>query len=205
MIPQPRTVFVVDDDSVMLLILGGILRSAGHEVEAFDRPEALLNRLSANDRGCVVLDLRMPGLSGLDLQKALLARDVLLPLIFVSGQGNVPAIMSAMRGGAVDFLPKPVDPKELCALVDRALQKDAESAAKRAFRDVARARWMTLSRREQEVCGLFAKGLLNKQIAAALGLAESTVQAQRALIFEKLQVVTLGDLVRLMGQVGDEG
>jgi FixJ family two-component response regulator len=205
MIRAPSSVFLVDDDPVQVLFLGAILRTAGHRVEAFEQPEALLSRLTMRDRGCVVLDLEMPGLNGLELQRALFERDIAMPLIFVSGRADVPAAVAAMKQGAVDFLSKPVDPGELCAAVTRALQKDAEIAAEGAVCDQARTRWAGLSPRERDVCRLFARGMLNKQIAAALGTVESTVQVQRARALQKLQVGSLAEVARLISQAGDEG
>ena len=201
---EPSSVFLVDDDPVQVLFLGAILRTAGYRVEAFEQPEALLSRLSMRDRGCVVLDLEMPGLNGLALQRALFERGVTMPLLFVSGRADVPAAVAAMKQGAVDFLSKPVDPGELRAVVARALRKDAEIAVERGACDLARSRWAGLSPRERDVCRLFARGLLNKQIAAELGTMESTVQVQRARALQKLQVGSLAEVVRLISQVGDE-
>lgn len=203
MIPGPGHVFIVDDDSVTLLMLGGFLRAAGHRVEAFDRPEALLERLSGADRGCVVVDLRMPGLNGLELQQALVSRDVLLPLIFVSGRADVPAAVAAMKGGAVDFLSKPVEPAELCAAVERALRTDAALAVKRAACERARACWAELSTREREVCRLFASGMADKQIGAALGTAASTVQSQRTRALQKLKICSAPELVHFLALMTD--
>lgn len=205
MIAGSPTVFLVDDDPFQVLFLSGTLRTHGYHVEEFERPEALLSRLSASDRGCVVLDQEMPVLNGIELQKLLHDRGVLLPMIFVSGRAGVPAVVTAMKRGALDFLSKPVDPEELCAAVEIALRRDAEAAADRARRERARARWTSLSAREQSVCRLFAKGLLNKQIAAELGITESTVQPQRIRALQKLQVSSVADLVHLMAQAGDDG
>ena len=204
MIREPSSVFLVDDDAVQLLFLGAILRTAGHRVEVFEQPEALLARLSGRDRGCVVLDLQMPGLNGLELQRALFERGVAMPLLFVSGRADVPAAVAAMKQGAVDFLSKPVEPKELCAVVARALRKDTEIAAERSAIDLARSRWAGLSTRERDVCRLFARGLLNKQIAASLGTLEGTVQVQRARALQKLQVSSQAEVMRLMVRAGDE-
>jgi FixJ family two-component response regulator len=200
---SPARVFLVDDDPFQLHFLGGILRAAGHAVEAFDRPEALLARLSAADRGCVVLDLQMPELDGLALQRAFVEREILLPLIFVSGQADVPAAVAAMKQGAVDFLSKPVDPEALRAASARAIARDADAAAQRADRDRARARWAALSSRERDVCRLLARGLLNKQIAAELGITESTAQVHRSRALQKLGVSTAADVIRILAQVGD--
>jgi FixJ family two-component response regulator len=198
-------VFLVDDDPFQLVFLTGILSTAGHQVEAFARPEALFALLSASDRGCVVLDLRMPVLSGLELQAGLLARGVLLPLIFVSGSADVPAVVSAMKHGALDFLAKPVVPAELRAVVAGALRRDEETARERAVCARARDLWAALSERERHVCRLFARGLLNKQIAAEMGSNMSTVQAQRMRALQKLRVSAPADLARLMTQAGDPG
>jgi FixJ family two-component response regulator len=206
-VPSDRDdrVFLVDDDLVTLYALEGVLRTAGYRIEAFDDPRALLSRLSTSDRGCVVVDLRLPGLSGLELQRILIDRGIALPLIFVSGSAHIPDAVAAMKQGAVDFLPKPVEPGELLALVERALAEDAELASKREARDRARARWATLSPREQDVCRQLAKGLLHKQIAAELGTVESTVQAQRTRAFKKLGLGSVADLIRLMVRAGEDG
>lgn len=198
-------VFLVDDEAFMLLALGGTLRAAGYAVQTFEHPDGLLSRLSADDRGCVVLDLQMPGLNGLELQRALSERGITMPLVFVSGRADVPAAVAAMKQGAVDFLSKPVDPKELLAVVGRALQKEAELTAARTASIQASARWTRLSRREQDVCRLSAKGLINKQIAAELGTSESTVQAQRANAFKRLGISSNAELAPLIAQVCKEG
>jgi len=197
-------VFLVDDEAFMLLALSGTLRSAGYTVETFERPDALLARLSAEDHGCVVLDLQMPGLNGLELQRALSERGVAMPLVFVSGRADVPAAVAAMKQGAVDFLSKPVDPKELLAVVARALHKDAERIAARIACVEAGARWARLSKREQDVCRLSAKGYINKQIAAELGTSDSTVQAQRANAFKRLGISSNTELATLIAQLGKE-
>lgn len=201
--PETSTVFLVDDDPVMLFLWEGILRAASKKVEAFERPEALLEHLSPHDRGCVVVDLRMPGFDGLELQRALLDRGILLPLVFVSGRAGVPDAVAAMKQGAVDFLCKPIDPGELCVVVARALQRDVEAAARRRVSEDSRARWSELSARERDVCRLFARGLLNKQIAAELGVTESTVQAQRARALQKLHVSSVVELIQLLTYFGD--
>ena len=197
------TVFLVDDDPFILYFMSGTLRSAGHTVEAFERPEALLEHLSDGDRGCVIVDLRMPGINGLDLQRALAVRGVTLPLIFVSGSADVPAAVAAMKGGAVDFLAKPVEPNELCTIVAQALEKDTAIAKERASRGSARARWTALTPRERDVCRLVAKGQLDKQIAAELGTTVSTVQAQRTRAFQRLGVTSAAEMVLLVARAGN--
>lgn len=197
-------VFVVDDDMVLLYYMQGVLSIAGHEVEAFVSPMAILSRLTPIDRGCVVVDLRMPVLSGLDVQRTLVTRGVALPLIFVSGQADVQAAVTAMKEGAIDFLSKPIEPKALLTVVERALLQDAEAAARRAERASALSRWAQLSPREKEVCRLHALGLLNKEVAAALGTAESTVQTQRLNALRKLGVSRTLDLSRLIARVDQQ-
>lgn len=200
---MPTRVFVVDDSPTHLLILEGILRAAGYTVEAFDRPEALLARLSPASRGCVVMDLQMPGLDGLALQKAFSDRGVLLPVIFVSGSAGVPEAVLAMKQGAVDFLTKPVDPAALAALVASAMAKDAAAREDRAAEERARASWAELSARERDVCRLSARGLMIKQIAAELGVTESTAQAHRARGMAKLSVGKVVDLIEVLRLAGE--
>lgn len=204
MIPRASTVFIVDDDLFQVFYLSSILALANHRIETFVQPEELLARLTPGDRGCVVLDLQMPGLNGLELQRALADRGVALPLLFVSGQASVPAVVTAMKLGALDFLSKPVDPDALLKGVEVALQKDAEGASWRAARDRARERWTVLSAREQEVSRLFARGLINKQIAAEMGVTESTVKTQRARALQKLAMSTVRELVDFFTLMGAE-
>lgn len=197
-------VFLVDSDPFQLRYMGAVLRAAGHLVEAFSRAEALLARVSRRERGCAVLELRMPGMNGLTLQRTLREYGVLLPLIFVSGSADVPTAVSAMKEGAVDFLCKPIVPEALYVAVSRAIQRDAEDAAEHAASEHAHARWAALSRREREVCHLLAKGLIIKQVAATLGLTQSTVQAHRARALPKLQVSTVAELVHLVARAGEK-
>jgi FixJ family two-component response regulator len=198
-------IFLVDDDPVQLLFMDGILSCMSRRIETFERPEALLTRLTKSDRGCVVLDLEMPGLNGLELQRALFDRGVAMPLLFVSGRADVAAVVAAMKQGAVDFLSKPVEPGELCAVVTRALRRDVEIGAKQRERDLVRARWATLSPRQREVCRLLATGMTDKQICAALGTAGTTVQAQRVAALEKLRVASTVELARLLAEANDGG
>lgn len=200
--PQP-TVFIVDDDVVFICLMGAILRQAKIASESFAAPEALLERLTPEDRGCVVIDLWMPGQTGLELQQNLQARGIDLPQIFVSARADVQAAVEAMKHGAADFLCKPFNPEELLEVVRRALARDAEAASTRGERLALRSRWQELSPREQDVCRLAARGLLNKQIAAALGIAESTAQTQRSSALRKLRVQTSADLARLLAELGE--
>jgi FixJ family two-component response regulator len=189
------SVFLLDRDPAACSALCALLESAGHRVESFVEEDALLARVTTRDRGCLLLDVRAPGPGGLALLGAIQARGVHLPVIFSDRGADVPTAVLAMKQGAVDFLSPPIQPGELLAAVALALHRDAAC-------DQDRARWAGLSPREREVCGLLAKGLINKQIAAALGTAEVTVQAQHARALRKLQVGSVAELVRLMDRAG---
>jgi FixJ family two-component response regulator len=198
----PPSVFLLDRDPSASSALSSLLESAGHRVESFTEEDALLARLTTHDRGCLVLDVRAPGPGGLALLGSIHARGVHLPVIFSDRGADVPTAVLAMKQGAVDFLSPPIQPGELLSAVDLALRRDATIAAELSAADRDRERWAALSPREREVCGLLAKGLINKQIAAALGTAEVTVQAQHARALRKLQVGSVAELVRLMDRIG---
>ncbi|MDI1476242.1 response regulator [Polyangium sp. y55x31] len=203
MTQKERTVFVVDDDPSVLRGLERLLRSAGYVVEAHASPRAFLERAPADRPGCVVVDLRMPEIGGLDLQEEFARRGFPLPLIFLTGHGDVPSSVRAMKGGAIDFLSKPCDDTDLLAAVERALARDAEARAARAEKEAVRARFAALTPREREVALLVAQGLLNKQIAAELGAAEKTIKVHRGRVMEKLGAESLADLVRLVDRIRD--
>ncbi len=198
-------VYIVDDDPFQLCLLRGMLEAAGHSVEVFEQPELLLARLTPRARGCIVLDLQMPGLTGLDLQGALAARDLRVPIVFVSGSADIPSVVLAMKAGALDFLTKPVSEGALLDAVARATARDRAFAAERAARADARTRWASLSSRERDVCRLFARGMLNKQIAAELNVTESTAQAHRARALQKLRVSTATEAAHLLARIGEGG
>ncbi len=201
---KPARVFIVDDDAVQILFLDRILRTAGHVIETFTRPEALLERVSPADRGCVVMDFQMPGLNGLELQKALAERGAHLPVVFVSGSAGIPDAVAAMKQGALDFLKKPVEPRELLDLVAQAIRKDAAAAARRAAQARARASWTAISERERDVCRLFARGLIMKQIAADLGITDGTAHVHRLRGMQKLGVGSVTELIDLLRMAGEE-
>jgi FixJ family two-component response regulator len=198
-----RTIFVVDDDPSVLRSLERLLRSAGYTVEAHASPRTFLERAPVDRAGCVVVDLRMPEIGGLDLQEELARRGFALPLIFLTGHGDVPSSVRAMKGGAIDFLSKPCDDTDLLAAVERALQRDAALRAARAEKEAIHARFKALTPREREVCLLVARGLLNKQIAAELGAAEKTIKVHRGRVMEKLGAESVADLVRLVDRMQD--
>jgi FixJ family two-component response regulator len=191
------TVFVVDDDASVRTSLARLLRASGFEVEAFESGEAFVTRGAFAGTGCVILDLRMPGGSGTDLQQRIQDGHGELPVIFLSGHGEVPDSVRAMKQGAVDFLTKPVDADVLLAAITAALARHAQSRAARLERDGVRQRLETLTAREREVLRHVVTGALNKQIAGHLGIAEGTVKVHRGRVMEKLGAPSVADLVRL--------
>jgi len=170
-----------------------------------DDDESIRRSLARNMRAaCLVLDVRLPGASGLDLQTALREANRAMPTIFIAGFGNVPMSVQAMKGGAIDFLQKPFDENELLSAVERALARGRQARAERAERLIIQRRFDTLTRREREVLGLVVAGLLNKQIAFTLGAAEKTVKIHRGRVMHKMQVESVADLVRITQRIGIE-
>lgn len=200
----PRTVFLVDDDSSVRRALTRLIKSAGYEVEAFASAHDFLEsgRLTEQALACLVLDVRMPGLSGLDLQHKLQARNTLLPIIFVTGHGDIPMGVKAMKDGAVDFLPKPVKDTVLLKAIEQALARAALEQVERQEIEILQNRLNTLTPREREVMTLVVRGYLNKQIAFELGTVEKTVKVHRARVMEKMKVQSLADLVRIAERIG---
>lgn len=194
-------VFVVDDDASMRRSLDRLLRSLGYGVETFASARAFLDRPPMQGIACLVLDLRMPEVDGLDLQARLAARGDDLPVIFVTGHGDVPSSVRAMKAGAFDFLTKPFDESVLRAAIERALDWHAEVRASRASLDALRARFVTLTPREREVCEQVADGWLNKQVADRLGTSEKTIKVHRARVMEKLGVRSVAELVRIVDRM----
>ena len=186
-----------------------MLRAAGHAVEAFASAREFLARERDEGPGCLVLDLRMPDMTGLELQDALERAGYAIPIVFVSGHGDIPASVKAMKAGAIDFLTKPVQNRDLLQAVERALARARAARAVRAERDAARAeqhaagaRMARLTPRERQVCALVATGMLNKQIAAELGTGEKNIKLHRAHVMEKLGVGSVAELVRLVDRAG---
>jgi two-component system response regulator FixJ len=195
-------VFLIDDDASFLKSVSRLLRAAGYDVRAFGSAEDFLKNLSATDSGCAIVDLQMPGLNGLELQEALRRTDNPLPVIFLSGQGDIPASVRAMRLGAEDFLTKLAPKEELLEAVNRALARDARERAQRERARELRERFASLSQREREVLSHVVRGEMNKQIAAALGLNERTVKLHRTGITRKLKVYSVAELTRLCVEAG---
>jgi RNA polymerase sigma factor (sigma-70 family) len=200
--PAEAVVFVVDDDASMLRALSRLLSSAGRKVEAFVSPREFLDRPAHDGPGCLVLDLKMPGLSGLDVQEALASGARALPIVFISGHGRIPAAVRAMKAGAVDFLTKPFEDDALLASVETALQRSVALRADDAEARTLEARLRTLTPREREVLPLVAQGLPNKQIASRLGTSLQTIKVHRARIMAKMQAGSLADLVRMASRAG---
>jgi FixJ family two-component response regulator len=194
--PQP-TVFVVDDDPSFRTAVSRLLRAAGHQVKVFASGSAFVASLPALGPGCVVADLQMPGLSGLDLQAALAGSDNPLPVLFLTGHGDIPTSVHAMRLGAEDFLTKRAPREALLDAVNRALARDARERVERARLQEARARFAALTQREREVLEHVLRGQLNKQIAGDLGIHERTVKLHRTAITTKVGVQSVAELTQL--------
>jgi len=190
-------VSVVDDDALVLKSVGRLLQSAGYMVRMFSSGREFLAYQAEGVPGCVVIDLSMPGLDGLELQQALSRKAGAQPVVFITGHGSISNSVEAMKAGAVDFLTKPFDEKQLLAAVGAAVEKDRSLRGAHAERAATDARLAALTPREREVLELVVAGKLNKQIAAALGTAEKTVKVHRASMMRKMQVVSLADLVRV--------
>lgn len=196
---QP-TVFLLDDEEAVVVALGRVLHASGHAVSTFTSAAEFLETHDPQTPGCLVADVRMPTMNGLELQRALTARGIELPIVFITGQADIPTTVQAMKAGAVTFLPKPVQRAELLAAVAEALARDALQRAQHHERlDVSR-RLASLTPRELQVLDLVATGLLNKQIAAELGAAEKTIKVHRRRIMQKMNVRTATALVGLLSR-----
>lgn len=196
------TVFLVDDDASVLAALSRLLRAKGYDVKPYPSPQDFLAGHDATLPGCALLDVSMPELDGLALQEALTADGVQRPVIFITGVGDIPTSVRAMKAGAIDFLTKPVDEKDLLAAIARAEERDREDRQAQGEVTLISARVATLTPREREVLTHVVAGRLNKQIAGDLGTSEKTIKVHRARMMQKMGVRTVADLVRLAGKVG---
>jgi FixJ family two-component response regulator len=199
---RSETVFIVDDDTSFLQSVSRLLRAVGYSVQAFASASEFLARLAPGMSGCVVTDLQMPGMNGLELQAALRRSANPLPVIFLTGQGDIPATVNAMRSGAEDFLTKRAPKEELLAAVERAFQRDAQERQQREQLQSLRQRFDELSQRELEVLSHVVQGRMNKQIAADLNINERTVKLHRTNITRKLAVQSVAELTRLVDEAG---
>jgi FixJ family two-component response regulator len=195
-------VYVVDDDAGVRKALSRLIRSVGLEVVALPSAQEFLDTPPPGRPACLVLDVRLPGLGGLDLQSRLGQGQQSLPIVFISGHGNVPTSVRAMKGGAVDFLQKPFEDEDLLAAVQRALALSRRALTDRAARAEIEQRLDSLTRREREVLELVVTGMLNKQIAAELGAAEKTIKVHRGRVMHKMRAGSVAELVRMTETVG---
>ena len=199
-----HTIFVIDDDASVRKSLARLLDSVGFSTESFASADEFLKRERFEGIGCIILDVRMPGLSGMDLQEELNKADYGMPIIFITGHGDIPMSVQAMKKGAVDFLPKPFDEDQLLDALRKAIEKDMQAKAERAgARDIL-GRMEQLTPREYEILQYLITGMLNKQIAFKLGIAEKTVKIHRSRVFEKLGTRSVAELVRMAEKVGIE-
>jgi len=199
---QAPTVFLVDDDASIRKSLSRLFRSAGLQVEAFASANEFLGRDQFDGNGCIVLDIKMPGLSGTNLYEQLRKMDYCMPVVFITGHGDISTGVRAVKDGAVDFLTKPVDDTQLLGAVMSALAKDVAERENHAERTDIRQRLLTLTDREREVLTYVITGMLNKQIADALSISEKTVKVHRGRVTEKLGVYSVAELVRLAEKAG---
>jgi FixJ family two-component response regulator len=191
----------VDDDASVRKSVGRLLRTAGLQVEVFASADEFLAHPPSDESACLLLDLKMPGRNGLELQEALVAARKPIPIVFVSGHGDIPASVRAMKGGAVDFLTKPYSVEELLEAVERAMAKDKRDRREQAQVTELESRARALTPREAEVLRLVVRGLLNKQVAAELGISEKTVKVHRARVMHKMRADSMADLVRMAGRL----
>ncbi len=191
------TVYLVDDDRSMREAISSLVRSVGLNVETFSSAREFLDHVRSEACACLVLDVRMPRMSGFDLQHALREKGVDIPIIFITGHGDIPMAVRAIKSGALEFLPKPFRDDELLEAINKALNIDQEVREHKAELDKVWKKYEGLTDREKEVFPLIAKGLLNKQIAGHLGVAEVTIKVHRHNVTRKMGVRTLADLVRL--------
>jgi FixJ family two-component response regulator len=199
------TVFLIDDDVSVREGLTTLLESVGLAAQCFGSAQEFLDTPLAAASGCVVLDVNMPGMNGLDLQREMNARGIALPVIFLTGHGDIPMTVQALKAGAAHFLTKPVQEKELMGAIRQALEVDREARSERADFGKLRERFHLLSPRERQVMSLVVSGRLNKQIAHELGTSERTIKLYRGQVMRKMQAESLADLVKQAGKLGPLG
>ena len=196
------TVFVVDDDPSVRRSTERLVRTMGFDVRTFASANDFLEQVRVEGPACLVLDVRLPGRGGLDLQRELAQAGVRIPIIFITGHGSIPVTVRAMKAGAVEFLTKPVRPRDLLAAIGAAIERDRGAQQARLQTEALRQRYERLTRREREVMALVVGGQLNKQIAGELATSERTVKFHRAHVMEKMAAGSLAELVQIAGQLG---
>jgi FixJ family two-component response regulator len=201
MIEAPPTVYVVDDDAPIREALDSLLRSVGLGVQLFSSPQAYLLAGPPQGPGCLILDVRMPGMSGLDLQKEIFLSEADLPIVFITAHGDIPMTVAAMKAGAVGFLTKPFRDQDLIDAVQTAIELNRLFRPRQAELMAIREHYATLTPREREVLKLLVVGKLNKQVAAFLGVSEITVKVHRAQVMRKMNAPSLIDLARMIDQM----
>jgi FixJ family two-component response regulator len=203
--PAGPTVFVVDDDEELRLALGNLFGSVGLEVRLFDSTQAFLREVAQDQPGCLVLDVRLPGVSGLEFQGQLARAHAQIPIIFMTGHGDIPMSVQAMKAGAIDFLTKPFRDQDMLDAVTLAIETDRTRRVHTQASSDVRERFERLSPREREVMTLVTRGLMNKQVAGDLGLSEITVKLYRGQAMRKMGAASLADLVRMASQLSLHG
>jgi len=202
-VKQPDSiVYVVDDDFSVREAIKSLIRSVGLRVETFGTAQEFLHSARPDAPGCVVLDVRLPGLSGLDLQRELAAHGIYLPVIFITGHGDIPMSVRAMKAGALEFLTKPFRDQDLLDAIQQALERDRSARQQRSETAEVRERFDSLTAREREVMGLVVSGLLNKQIAGELGTSEVTIKIHRSQVMKKMGAGSLAELVKMTEKLG---